>query len=113
MVWLQYDWYTKQTSVVVDVVQRAREGMCMHSCFSFVGKELIKTVIQMKISGLFNLSLCLSTLCVCVCQMVLLGSTAQCFLPTAGQLTVSVCLFPVLRDAARYCNTSLTLELHS
>ncbi len=26
-----------------------------------------KAVIQMKISGLFNLPLCLSTLCVCVC----------------------------------------------
>lgn len=36
VVCLQYDWYTKQTSVVVDVVQRAREGMCMFEYYFFI-----------------------------------------------------------------------------
>lgn len=74
--WFQYDWYTKKTTVVVDVVNRSAEG----------DKYLLLYIM----TALFYLAHVKSVFTCVVWQVALPVSTALCYPPSAGQLTVTV-----------------------
>lgn len=84
----QYDWYTKKTTLVLDVVNRSAEGEKY---------QVLTSQMHLLIQDILNLFISV------ICQMALLVSTALSCLPSVGQLTVSVSSLLLLRGAAKYC----------
>lgn len=84
----QYDWYTKKTTLVLDVVNRSAEGEKY---------QLLTPQMHLLIQDILNLFISV------IWQMALLVSTALSCLPSVGQLTVSVSSLLLLRGAAKYC----------